>query len=158
MIRATCLLLAFATTALAAPPPHPASTSPQASTSWASRARLSTLGTGRAERRSGSGTASRTASIVPARTGVGGACGSMRAGQRSGVMIVKVPAGGGGATLEEPEDCRRFHVEASGGDTDAVARAVGSSAPAPADHVWVAIEWIRGQAAGRGRERPLLQQ
>ena len=64
-------------------------------------------------------------------------------------MIVKVDPGDGGVTLEEPEDCRRFHVEATGGDVAAVACAVGSSAPAPDDHVWVAIDWIRRQAAGR---------
>ena len=64
-------------------------------------------------------------------------------------MIVKVHAGDGSVTLEEPEDCRRFHVEASGGDAAAVARAVGSTAPAPDDHVWVALDWIRNQAAGR---------
>jgi hypothetical protein len=64
-------------------------------------------------------------------------------------MIVKVDAGAGRASLEEPEDCRKFHIEASGGDADAVARALGSTEPAPAGHAWVPVAWVREQAAGR---------
>jgi hypothetical protein len=64
-------------------------------------------------------------------------------------MIVKVDAAEERATLEEPGDCRKFHVEAAGGDVAAVARAVGSTEPAPADHVWVGVDWLRAQAAGR---------
>jgi hypothetical protein len=63
-------------------------------------------------------------------------------------MIVRVDATGR-ATLDAPEDCRAFHVEAGGGDVSAVAAALGSRPPAAADHVWVAVDWVRQQAAGR---------
>lgn len=67
-------------------------------------------------------------------------------------MIVRVDRAGQ-ASLDNPEDCKKFHVEASGGDVEAVGRAVGSpaggSGEAPPDHVWVPIAWVRSQAAGR---------
>ncbi len=66
-------------------------------------------------------------------------------------MIVRVDVAAGSASLEDAENCKQFHVAASGGDAAAVAKALGvagSDAAAPADHVWVAIEWVRAQAAG----------
>jgi hypothetical protein len=63
-------------------------------------------------------------------------------------MIVRVDVDGR-ATLEQPEDCRAFHVEALGGDLSAVAAAIGARPPAPDDHVWVGVDWVRQQAAGR---------
>lgn len=63
-------------------------------------------------------------------------------------MIVRVDTDDG-ATLEQPEDCRAFHVEASGVDLHAVAAALGPRPPAPDDHVWVEVDWVRRQSAGR---------
>ena len=63
-------------------------------------------------------------------------------------MIVRVDAGGR-ASLEQPEDCRAFHVEASGSDLATVAASLGSRPPVPDDHVWVGVDWVRQQAAGR---------
>jgi hypothetical protein len=67
-------------------------------------------------------------------------------------MIVRVDVASGSAVLDEPENCRAFHVAASGGDPAAVAAALGlagSAEGAPADHVWVGVDWVRAQAAGR---------
>lgn len=66
-------------------------------------------------------------------------------------MIVRVDVADGSAALEDAENCKQFHVAASGGDTAAVAAALGaagSAVGAPADHVWIAIDWVRAQAEG----------
>lgn len=63
-------------------------------------------------------------------------------------MIVRVDRDAP-ATLEQPENCRAFHVEASGIDLGSVAAALGSRPPAPDDHVWVGVDWVRQQSAGR---------
>jgi hypothetical protein len=71
---------------------------------------------------------------------------------REDAVIVVVDVAGGPATLAEPEDCKRFHVEAAGGDLDAVAGALGPAGTAegaPEGHVYVDVDWVRRQAAGR---------
>jgi hypothetical protein len=64
-------------------------------------------------------------------------------------MIVRVDTAGGQASLEQPEDCKKFHVEASGGGLAQVAAVLGTSADAPDDHVWVPLDWVRAEATGR---------
>ena len=70
-------------------------------------------------------------------------------------MIVRVDVAAGSASLDDAENCKQFHVAASGGDTAAVAAALGaagSGVGAPTDHVWIDIDWVRSQAAGRVAE------
>lgn len=64
-------------------------------------------------------------------------------------MIVRVDTAAGRATLEQPEDCKKFHVEAPEGDLAQIAAVLGTPADAPADHVWVPVDWVRAQAQGR---------
>lgn len=68
-------------------------------------------------------------------------------------MFVRVDVPAAATTLQEPEDCKKFHVEASGvpeGSLDAVLAALGSWASGGDDgHVWVSIDAVRSAAAGR---------
>jgi hypothetical protein len=67
-------------------------------------------------------------------------------------VIVRVDTASGSATLAEPTDCKKFHVEASGAgarDVAQVAVVLGTPLDAPADHAWVPVDWVRDQAAGR---------
>jgi hypothetical protein len=69
-------------------------------------------------------------------------------------VIVHVDPTSGSATLSEPTDCKRFHVEAPANAGDArdeatLATVLGTPAGAPDGHVWVPVDWVRGQAAGR---------
>lgn len=55
-------------------------------------------------------------------------------------------------TLEEPDDCTRFHLAVVGGDD--LARVFGALVDAAAgrlegDHAWITIDAIRRMAAGR---------
>jgi hypothetical protein len=54
--------------------------------------------------------------------------------------------------LDEPDDCRRFHVAANGGaDPDRLGRVLADHAVArlDGDDAWVQVEAVRGLAAGR---------
>jgi len=68
-------------------------------------------------------------------------------------MFIRVDVAGGQATLEEPDDCKKFHVEATGaseGDLDAVVAAMGDWAAGGGDgHIWVRQDAVRRAAAGR---------
>ena len=68
-------------------------------------------------------------------------------------MIIQVDVAAGRKALEEPEDCKAFHVQASGvaeGALDEVAAALGDWAAGGADgHVWVSVAAVRAAAAGR---------
>jgi len=70
-------------------------------------------------------------------------------------MIVRVDVAAATAELDDPGNVGQFHVAASGGDTAAVAAVLGGAGAgadagdAPAEHVWVAVDWVRAQASGR---------
>jgi hypothetical protein len=65
-------------------------------------------------------------------------------------MIVQVDITAGQATLEQPEDCKKFHVAAPAGtELGQIAEMLGTEDDAPADHVWVPVDWVRQQASGR---------
>ena len=58
----------------------------------------------------------------------------------------------GPPTLEEPEDCSRFHVESSGNDPGALGERLdgaGRIEGAPPGPVWIDVDWVRSQARGR---------
>ena len=40
-------------------------------------------------------------------------------------------------------------MESLGPELSAVAASLGARPPAPDDHVWVGVDWVRGQATGR---------
>ena len=69
-------------------------------------------------------------------------------------MIVAVDTVQMTTALIEPEDCKRFHIFAAGGDVDAVRRALGGCAypdahpDAAEGHAWVHVDWVRAQAEG----------
>ena len=54
--------------------------------------------------------------------------------------------------LVDPDDCKKFHVEASrdgGGDLNKLLGAAGSVDDAGEDHVWIHFDWVRNEASGR---------
>jgi hypothetical protein len=55
-------------------------------------------------------------------------------------------------TLEEPEDCKRFHVALAGGDIAGLGEALGTSGAGTMrspDEAMIDVAWVRDQAAGR---------
>lgn len=54
--------------------------------------------------------------------------------------------------LDEPEDCKKFHVEAPAGSALKLAASLGDAGSgdgAAEDHVWIQIAWVRAEASGR---------
>ena len=65
-------------------------------------------------------------------------------------MFVRVDTSAGTATLEEAEDCTKFHVELVGSDgSEAMASALGDLGRVDDDHVWIDPDGVRRLAAGR---------
>lgn len=55
-------------------------------------------------------------------------------------------------SLEEPENCKQFHVAVRGAGAaglDGVLRSTGAGKVLPSGDVMVDVEWLRRQAAGR---------
>jgi hypothetical protein len=71
------------------------------------------------------------------------------------ILRVNLAATPAAVTLEDPQDCGRFHVSATGGsDTGHLATVlavagVGGAVSGDTDHVWVSVESVRTLAAGR---------
>ena len=66
-------------------------------------------------------------------------------------MFVRV-TDDGEPTLEELEDCTRFHVEASSAEPAVLGPRLGAAGTvegAAPDHAWIEVSWVRAQAASR---------
>jgi hypothetical protein len=66
-------------------------------------------------------------------------------------MIVRLGPEGG-PSLDEPNDCTRFHLEAPASVLASLGERLGeagTTAGAPEGHAWVDIAWVRAQAEGR---------
>jgi hypothetical protein len=65
-------------------------------------------------------------------------------------LLVSADADAPSLSLQEPDDCKRFHLTARGAGEDAVSAALaGAGRLDGTDHAWIGVEAVRRMAAGQ---------